>query len=199
VICCDVRVFVNARRLVAAVAFAACGVAVGTLPAEAGTQADAKRASAVFTGTVTDVSRTPERREQPVIATYDVLVDRVYKGSVGTETVQVTSRRTSKTCRRLVLGPERAYVFFVGADGSALTADTCSGTAGATGRLVAKVQRMLGDGRLPVPARPEQAVFTRVADAEPATLTRMAAPGVALVLVGLLGLIVVGRLGSRGA
>jgi hypothetical protein len=198
VICCDVRVFVNARRLVAALALAGCGVAVGTLPAEAGTQADAKRASAVFTGTVTDVARTPRRGAQPVTVTYDVLVDRVYKGGVGTETVQVKSARTSKTCRRLVLAPEHTYVFFVEAAGSAFTADTCSGTAGATGRLLAKVQRMLGDGRLPVPARPEQAVFTRVADAEPATLTRLAAPGVALVIVGLLGLLVVRRVGSRG-
>jgi len=198
VICCDVRVFVNARRLVAAVVLAGCGVVLGALPAEAGTQADAKRASAVFTGTVTEVDRTPRRGAQPVTATYGVRVDRVYKGDVGTETVRVASTRTSKGCRRLVLAPERAYVFFVRAVGSAYTADACSGTAGATGRLIAKVQRMLGDGRLPVPARPEQALFTRVAGAEPATLTRTAAPGLALVLVGLLGLVVVRRLGAHG-
>jgi hypothetical protein len=197
VICCDVRVFVNAGRLAAALALAGCGLAMGALPAEAGTQADAKRASAVFAGTVTDVSRAPKRGARPVTATYDVQVDRVYKGNVGTETVQVASTRTRKTCRRLVLAPEHAYVFFVATEGSAFTADTCSGTAGATARLIAKVQRMLGDGRSPVPARPEQAVFTRVADAEPPTLTRMAAPGVALVLVGLLGLLVVRRVGSR--
>jgi hypothetical protein len=197
VICCDVRVFVNAGRLAAALALAGCGLAMGALPAEAGTQADAKRASAVFAGTVTDVSRTPKRGARPVTATYDVQVDRVHKGNVGTETVQVASTRTSKTCRRLVLVPQHAYVFFVETEGSTFTADTCSGTTGATPRLIAKVQRMLGDGRAPVPARPEQAVFTRVADAEPPTLTRMAAPGVALILVGLLGLLVVRRVGSR--
>lgn len=188
---------VPARRLVAALVLAGCALGVGALPAGADTQADAKRASAVFTGTVTDVRRTPERGARPATATYDVRVDRVYKGSVRTETVQVASARTSKTCRRLGLSPQREYVFFVAAEASAFRADTCSGTAGATGRLIARVQRMLGDGRLPVPAPPEQAVFTRVADAEPATLTRMAAPGVALVLVGLLGLIVVRRVGSR--
>ena len=195
-ICCDVRVL-NARRLLAAVALAGCGVAVGTPPAVAGTQGDAKGASAVFTGTVTDVSVARPQGEQPATATYDVQVERVFKGSISTETVQVTSSRTSKACERLVLEPDGAYVFFVENDGSALTADTCGGTGAASGRLVARVRQMLGEGRPPVPPQPEQAAFTRVADAEPPTLTRTAAPGIALVLAGLLGLVVVRRVGSR--
>ena len=196
-ICCDVRVF-NARRLLAAVALAGCGVAVATPPAVAGTQADAKGASAVFTGTVTDVSVARPQGGQPATATYDVQVERVFKGSVSTETVQVTSSRSSRACERLVLDPDRDYVFFVENDGSSFTPDTCSGTGPAGGRLVAEIRQLLGEGRPPVPAQPEQAVFTRVADAEPPTLTRTAAPGIALVLVGLLGLVVVRRVGSRG-
>jgi hypothetical protein len=191
-------VFVPARRLLAAAALAGCGVAVGALPAEAGPQADAKRANAVFVGTVSDVSRAPRQGERPATATYDVQVERVYKGGVSTEAVQVVSSRTDQTCGRLDLDPGRQYVFFVGNDGRALTADTCSGTAPASGRLLARVAAMLGDGRPPVPAPPEQAVFHRVADAEPPTLTRAAAPGIALILVGLLGLVVVRRVGSRG-
>jgi hypothetical protein len=193
-----VRVFVTARRLLAAVALAGCGVAVGALPAEAGPQADAKQASAVFVGTVSDVSRAPRQGERPATATYDVQVERVYKGGLSTETVQVVSFRTDQTCRRLDLDPEREYVFFVDGDGSDLTSDTCSGTAPASASLVARVVALLGEGRPPVPAPPEQAEFHRVADAEPPTLTRTAAPGIALILVGLLGLVVVRRVGSRG-
>lgn len=196
-ICCDVRVL-NARRLLAAAALAGCGVAVGASPAVADTQGDAKEASAVFTGTVTDVSVARPQGGKPATATYDVQVETVFKGSISTETVQVTSSRTSRACERLVLDPDRAYVFFVENDRSSLTADTCGGTGPASGRLVAGVRQLLGEGRPPVPAQPEQAVFTRVADAEPPTLTRTAAPGIALVLVGLLGLVVVRRVGSRG-
>ena len=197
-ICCDVRVLVNARRLLAALALAGCGVAVGTLPAHAGTAADAKRATDVFSGTVTSADKTPRKGGEPATATYDVEVATVYKGDVGTAVVKVTSTRTSKACERLDLDRDRDYVFFVEADGSELTSDTCSGTDKADDRLVGKVEEMLGGGRQPTPQRPEQAVFTRVADAEPASLTRMAAPGIALVLAGLLGLVVVRRVGSRG-
>lgn len=195
-ICCDVRVL-NARRLLAAAALAGCGVAVGASPAMADTQADAKQASAVFTGTVTDVSVVRPQSGKSATATYDVQVETVYKGSISTETVQVTSSRISRTCERLVLDPDRAYVFFVENDRSSLTADTCGGTGPASGRLVAGVRQLLGEGRPPVAAQLEQAVFTRVADAEPPTLTRTAAPGIALVLAGLLGLVVVRRVGSR--
>ena len=195
-ICCDVRVL-NARRLLAAAALAGCGVAVGASPAMADTQGDAKEASAVFTGTVTDVSVARPQGRKPATATYDVQVETVFKGSISTETVQVTSSRTSRACERLILDPDRTYVFFVENDRSSLTADTCGGTRAASARLVAGVRQLLGEGRPPVPAQPEQAVFTRVADAEPPTLTRTAAPGIALVLAGLLGLVVVRRVGSR--
>ena len=171
---------------------------MGALPAEAGPQSDAKQANVVFVGTVSDVSRTPKQGEQPATATYDVQVERVYKGSLSSENVQVVSSRTSQTCRRLDLDPDREYVFLRRERRVRPHRGHLQWHSPASGRLVARVVAMLGEGRPPVPAPPEQAEFHRVADAEPPTLTRTAAPGIALILVGLLGLGVVRRVGSRG-
>ena len=41
------------------------------------------------------------------------------------------------------------------------------------------------------------AEFTRVAHADPPPLSRLLAPGAALLIISLLGLLVVGRLGRR--
>jgi hypothetical protein len=196
VICWNVGV--NARRLLAALALTGSVLAVGTAPAVAGTASDAKHASAVFTGTVTRATTTPAKRHAPSATTADVEVKRVYKGAIATTTVRVGSTRTSRDCARVRLREHREYVFFVSGDGSDLTTDGCSGTRRADRPTLARVEGVLGDGRPPVPPRPEQAVFSRVVDAEPPTLTRMAAPGIALVIVGLLGLVVVRRLGARG-
>ena len=72
------------------------------------------------------------------------------------------------------------------------------GTVPVDAEVVDKVVRLLGEGRDPVPPVPESAEFTPVETGEPTTLARAAAPGLALVLIGLLGLVVVRGLGRRG-
>ncbi|MFC4785731.1 hypothetical protein ACT8ZV_14730 [Nocardioides sp. MAHUQ-72] len=188
-------------RLLAALLLAGSGVVLGQLPAHACTcattkpQTQASRADDVFTGTVTDV--TSKGKATSATTTYAVEVDRVYKGDITTRTVDVTSEGSGPSCGLDDLVADKKYVFFVKADGAALTTDRCSGTAPAKDAVVTQVEKLLGDGHAAVPPAPAQAEFTRVVDAEPTSLPRLAAPGVALVLVGLLGLVVVRRLGKR--
>jgi hypothetical protein len=188
------------RRLLAVLILAGCAVVLGPLSAQAAdcppahTADQTKEAAGVFTGTVTD-SRSG-RADGSRTTTYDVEVDRVYKGDVKTATVEVT---TDRGATGLDLTADKEYVFFVEEDGGALTSDGCSGTARASGDLVSKVEKLLGEGRSPVPPEPVHAVFTPVADAKPTSLPRLAAPGAALVLAGLLGLIVVRRVGRRSS
>ena len=89
-------------------------------------------------------------------------------------------------------------MFFAVSSGDPWIAESGGGTVPADAEVVDKVEQLLGEGRDPVPPAPESAEFTPVETGEPTTLSRAAAPGIALVLIGLLGLIVVRGLGRRG-
>jgi hypothetical protein len=202
VICCDVRVFAAVGRFLAALVLAGVVVVVGGLPAHAcscvatSTQDDVKAADDVFTGTVADVARSGSARRGTV--TYDVAVERVYKGAVRSDRVSVTTSRAASLCGLGDLRADHRYVFLARTSGSELTIRSCGSTGPAHAALVGKIEKLLGDGRDPSPPPPpQQAEFTAVAGSRPPSVTRVAAPGVALVLVGLLGLVVVRRLARR--
>lgn len=210
------------RRLLVAASLVAAFVTVGAAaPAQAACSCSApstimesiKAANAVFTGTVGEVTVT-EPSSQPssrpsggaadrVIANA-VEVDRIYKGNVdGPDQVVRTTPRTQADCGLGQLKTGERYVFIVQAAAPDDTVapwvdDGCSGTRLETEALVAQVEGVLGAGDPAVPpADPPGAVLTDVDTSEPTTLTRAAAPGLALVLIGLLGLVLVRRLNSR--
>lgn len=162
------------------------------------TQDHVKAANAVFTGTVDEATAPSGSAANGLSGMVTVTVDRVYKGSmITTATVDVSTARAFGTCADALQQGGR-YAFFVESD-EGLSATGCGGTARATAALVGQVKRLLGEGRLPVPeeSAPVEPAMTPVDTSDPTSLTRLAAPGVALVLIGLLGLGLVRRVGRR--
>lgn len=183
------------RRLLAVLLLVGGAVVLVAAPASACPASNAswsqqvREADAVFTGTVSD-----RVRQGPGIH-YTVQVDRSYKGDVGEEAMVMTPRST-RACGLPDLAEGSAYLFFATDNGGDLAISSQGGTTGATDAHVARVERLLGAGTSPIPPETEHATFTLVAD-EPMSRSRLAAPGVALVLVGLLGLVLVLSLGRR--
>jgi len=161
-------------------------------------QDSTKAAMAVFSGTVTQVDRQP-RTDGLAGALYlqTVTVDLVYQGEITTETVQVQTDRDRGACSLGALAVGTEYMFFVSGTGEPWVAGGTSGTRPASADVVTQVEDVLGEGEPPIDPAKEQAVFTPVDTSEPESLSRAAAPGAALVLVGLLGLLVVRGVSRR--
>jgi hypothetical protein len=152
-----------------------------------------KQADVVFRGVV-EKARPVRGKGAQRTRTYTVRADRVYQASLVTDTVLVTVE-VGATCPPPTLKLGKRYLFFVTEQGSKLV--STSSTARATPKVTRRVVAKLGDGVQPQPAPPATAEFTRVANAAPPRLSRLLAPGAALLIVSLLGLVVVGRLGRR--
>lgn len=143
-----------------------------------------ERASVVFVGTV------DSQRAEGTNHVYTLTATRSYKGTVERST-QVES---GGACGLGALRVGRAYVFLAKGEAAPYAADNCGGTALANGDSLRKVERILGEGTAIEPPPPPTATRTKVEDAEPYGFARLAAPGAAAVLLGLLGLFVVRRL-----
>jgi hypothetical protein len=189
--------------LTAAVSAAVVG---GTLLASASTAAGApascptpslnrqiKQADVVFRGLVDKVRPVTGKGKHRTRA-YQVTADRVYRSSLVTDSVTVTAE-VAAACPPPTLVKGTRYIFFVTEDGSRLV--STAATARATQKLTRQVVARLGNGQQPHPPRPADARFTRVADATPASLSRLLAPGAALLILSLLGLLLLTRVTRR--
>jgi hypothetical protein len=152
------------------------------------------KATGVFSGVLTMASGPTNSGKRQTMS-YDVKVDRVYKGDITSQTVTVKSDADEGACGLTGMSADNRYLFFVRANGTNMLANSCGGTGPATSARTQRLVALLGQGTTPVPPTPAKAEFESVEGAEPASLTRIAAPGAAMLLVGLLGLMVFGALG----
>jgi hypothetical protein len=172
------------RRLLVTLLLALSSVVLTQLPAHACTcvkkdtvHKQVKRADVVFAGRFTNGT---------------FVADTLWKGDLVTNDVRVVPG--AKSCA-LDLKADRRYVVFAQTKKGSLVTDRCSGTARASKALVKDVTRVLGEGEVLDPASGEQTppTYTSTGLGPPPTVTRLAAPGVAAILLGLLGLFLVRR------
>jgi hypothetical protein len=149
-----------------------------------------ERADAVFVATVDGVTEVGRKFEYAVTATHS------YKGTVDRETA-IRSNQDTTACGLGELEVGADYLFLVSGDAPPYAATTCGGSGPANPGRITQVEEVLGAGEDIAAPAPPAPTMTKVEGAAPASVSRLAAPGGALVLVGFLGLLVVGRLARR--
>lgn len=189
-ICDDGEVFPLVPRVLLTLLLACTAVVLGQLPASAcrcdvpAAGQAARQADVVFTGVLLGEERGNRR------STLALDVDRVFKGDVTADPAEVASPTDSCGLR---LTEAQEYVVFAAEGATGLVSEKCYGTTRARERTVAAVERVLGQGAPFQEPAPPAPTYTRVLDSAPPRFTRLAAPGAALALVGLLGWLVVRR------
>ena len=185
-----VRVLIAALLAMSGLVLATAAPAFACKCQAADIEKQTARADAVFVAEVDEVTEVGQKFEYSVTATHS------YKGTVDRETT-ITSNQSTTACGLGELKVGTDYVFLVTGDTPPYSATTCGGSGPATTGRIEQIEGALGAGEVISPPAPPAPTMTKVEGATPASVSRLAAPGGALVLVGFLGLLVVGRLARR--
>lgn len=155
----------------------------------------AKHATGVFRGQVTAVGK-PVTRQGKRVKFVKVTVARVFKGSDSPTTMRIRTTATQ---------PVRKGDYFVFVTKAAKQWQlVCGGAVRATPSVVGQAQAALGNGTAIAPKPPTPPVTSSPLELQPTEqhapkrFRQMAAPGAALVLIGLLGLMLVRRQRREG-
>ena len=160
-----------------------------------------RQATAVFTGTVSQVSADPS--DAGMTTLYVVSVERVYKGETVNSEVTVTSPTTRAKCGLSGVKEGKRYLFVAGSvTKGKFQARSFQGTQAISREVRDDLIKVLGDGAVPADAqdlsgRDSAAISTeRVDNSAPPSAIRAIAPGLGLALLGALAL-VLARIFSR--
>lgn len=155
-------------------------------------QEQVKQADVVFVGTVEEMAGVNRGKAFE----YTVTAREAFKGQVERDVV-VTSKASPAACG---LGPLQAgtdYLFLASGDSPPYTATSCGGSAPASPSRLRKLEEAVGPATPVRSPQPETADRTTVEESPPGSFTRLAAPGAAIAIVGLLGVVVVRRVARR--
>lgn len=147
-------------------------------------------ADVVFTGVVNGSTEVGQDFE------YAITANRAYKGTVDYTTSVITPQDTA-ACGLGELEVDTEYLFLVTGDAPPYAATSCGGSGPANTDRLDKIEKALGAGTAVDAPPPPPPTMTKVEESAPASVSRLAAPGGALVIVGFLGLLVVGRLARK--
>lgn len=155
----------------------------------------ARAADVIFSGAVTSVTRDPVANNPEVFNdTYTATVEAIYKGDLTTTETTFRTDRVFGQCSGVFASGTNVVVF--AQDGEPMKVRGCAGTDAASDNLTRRIESIFGAGTSPIPPEPFDVTYSAPTDqpGAPGSMTRAAAPGLALVLVSLAGLVVVRRL-----
>lgn len=181
------RVAIAALLAMAGLVLAAAAPAVACKCEVVDVERQATRADVVFVAEVGGVTESERKFEYALTATH------AYKGTTERETAITTNQETA-ACGLGELKTGTDYIFLATGDTAPYAAGSCGGSGPANAKRLSEIETVLGEGNDIAAPPPPAPAMTKVEKSAPAPVARLAAPGAALVLVGLLGMFVVGRL-----